>query len=169
MGTTPTYQLPYPEAVDPADVPVDMRELADRTELVLQPLAYVEFTANVAVSATTEATPTDIVTAGSVSFDGKPVWLEFYSPHCSPPSVVGHIMVLRWYQDGASLGTLAQIVCQEAVQGWAPVFARRRLTPAAGAHTFKVGGAVNALTGFVGAGAGGAAGSVPGYIRITRA
>ena len=33
MGTTPNYQLPYPETSDPATVPVDVRELADRLEV----------------------------------------------------------------------------------------------------------------------------------------
>ena len=37
MGTTPTYALPYPEATDPADVPTDIRELADRIEAVVGP------------------------------------------------------------------------------------------------------------------------------------
>jgi hypothetical protein len=36
MGLTPVYQLPYPEPTDPADVPIDMRELAERVEAVLQ-------------------------------------------------------------------------------------------------------------------------------------
>jgi hypothetical protein len=35
MGTTPTYALPYPELTDPANVPVDMKELAEATEAVL--------------------------------------------------------------------------------------------------------------------------------------
>jgi hypothetical protein len=35
MGTTPIYALPYPAAADPADVPTDMQELADRIELML--------------------------------------------------------------------------------------------------------------------------------------
>ena len=35
MPATPTYALPYPAAGDPADVPVDMQELADRIEAVL--------------------------------------------------------------------------------------------------------------------------------------
>jgi len=34
MGTTPTLLLPYPEPTDPADVPTDMHELADRIEAV---------------------------------------------------------------------------------------------------------------------------------------
>jgi hypothetical protein len=35
MGVTPSYALPYPEATDPADVPTDMRELAERVEAVI--------------------------------------------------------------------------------------------------------------------------------------
>jgi hypothetical protein len=35
MGITPVYQLPYPESSDPADVPIDMRELAERMEAIL--------------------------------------------------------------------------------------------------------------------------------------
>jgi len=35
MGTTATWALPYPEQSDPADVPVDMKELCDRLEAVL--------------------------------------------------------------------------------------------------------------------------------------
>ena len=35
MPTTATYLLPYPAAGDPADVPTDMQELADRLETVL--------------------------------------------------------------------------------------------------------------------------------------
>jgi hypothetical protein len=35
MGTTPKYQLPYPELADPADVPTDMHELADAVENAL--------------------------------------------------------------------------------------------------------------------------------------
>lgn len=34
MGTTPVYALPYPEAVDPADVPTDMHELALAIEAI---------------------------------------------------------------------------------------------------------------------------------------
>jgi len=37
-GTTATYLLPYPVASDPADVPVDVKKLADRLEVVLAQL-----------------------------------------------------------------------------------------------------------------------------------
>lgn len=35
MPTTPVYALPYPASTDPADVPLDMQELAERVEVVL--------------------------------------------------------------------------------------------------------------------------------------
>jgi hypothetical protein len=35
MPTTPIYAIPYPAATDPADVPLDMQELAERVEAVL--------------------------------------------------------------------------------------------------------------------------------------
>jgi hypothetical protein len=39
MGTTPTFSLRYPEVTDPADVPLDMRELAEDVEnLIGEPL-----------------------------------------------------------------------------------------------------------------------------------
>jgi hypothetical protein len=37
MPTTPIYALPYPAPADPADVPLDMQELADRIEALLSP------------------------------------------------------------------------------------------------------------------------------------
>lgn len=35
MPTTPLYALPYPAAADPADVPLDMQELAERIEVIM--------------------------------------------------------------------------------------------------------------------------------------
>jgi hypothetical protein len=39
VPTTPIYALPYPAAADPADVPLDMQELAERVEAAL-PAGY---------------------------------------------------------------------------------------------------------------------------------
>jgi hypothetical protein len=38
MPTTPVYALPYPAQTDPADVPTDMQELAERIEAVFAPV-----------------------------------------------------------------------------------------------------------------------------------
>jgi microcystin-dependent protein len=38
MGATTNHDLPYPEAADPADVPTDVRELAERLDALLPPV-----------------------------------------------------------------------------------------------------------------------------------
>lgn len=62
MAATPIYALPYPAAADPADVPLDMQELADRIEAVLSSGLYAE----VLTSETTAVTAnyTDLATVG---------------------------------------------------------------------------------------------------------
>jgi hypothetical protein len=37
MGTTPVFALPYPELTDPADVPADVKKLAQRLDVILGP------------------------------------------------------------------------------------------------------------------------------------
>jgi hypothetical protein len=60
MGQTTAYQLPYPEATDPADVPLDMRELAERLDLLLPPLIH-EVAAD---QATASGSYVDLATVG---------------------------------------------------------------------------------------------------------
>lgn len=51
MGTTTTHQIPYPEATEPADVPVDMRELAERVDAVVGMCRIADITVSTPVSA----------------------------------------------------------------------------------------------------------------------
>jgi hypothetical protein len=121
-------------------------------------LAYAEFNAAVGVSATSEAAPNGIVTAPACYCD-VPVLVEFYSPFAS---IVGALR-LAIYDNGASTGFLQ-------AQSTAPLTLRRRLVPAAGNHTFSVGGwqiGEGAIT--IYGGVGGAGAFVPGFIRVTRA
>jgi len=37
MGNTPNLTLPYPELTDPADVPADIKRLADRLDVIVHP------------------------------------------------------------------------------------------------------------------------------------
>ena len=68
MGTTPTYQLPYPESPDPADVPIDTKELAERLDAVL---------AQIAAAATPVGAPipwlVSQIPAGYREFDGSAI------------------------------------------------------------------------------------------------
>lgn len=53
MPTTPVYSLPYPAATDPADVPIDLGELATAAEAALQGGLFAEAPTQVAVATTT--------------------------------------------------------------------------------------------------------------------
>jgi hypothetical protein len=131
-------------------------------------LAYAEQTSNVTgITGTTFAGGTQIVSAGSVTFDGTAVWIEFSSEGVSN-SAGGNKTFFDLSQDGTSIGTIAVKTHPSANNGDA-VLVRRRLTPAAGAHTYLVKAFVSAGTSQVNGGAGGASTVVPAYIRITKA
>lgn len=77
MGTTPKYALPYPEETDPADVPVDMNELATRLDaVILSPLDanakgdLLAATANDAMSRLPVGTDGQVLTADAASAQG---------------------------------------------------------------------------------------------------
>lgn len=129
-------------------------------------LAYNEFTSNVTITpAVTEGTPTNIVSASSVTFDGGPVVIEAFLPGVHAGSG-GATLILRDTTAATSLGWWAVFGANEAMEGltlW------RRMTPAAGARVYSVAGFAasgGAIT--VTAGAGGAGVLMPGFIRITK-
>ena len=131
-------------------------------------LSYVEFTAGVTVSSTTEATPTDVVDAAALTFNGSTlVCVEFYSPQVFPNAASNSLVINLW--DGATnLGKIA-VVQESAASGLVvvPVLVRRYLTPSAASHTFKIQAWMSAGTGTIQGGAGGAGNNLPGYIRVT--
>lgn len=134
-------------------------------------MAYVEFTASVTIASSTEGTPTDVVSAGAVTYDGTTkVCVEFYAPGCVTNATAGSGFFLDLYNDGTSLGRL--LVVQNPVGGASglnvALFARRFLTPTSGSHTLKVGGwSFSSANPVVSAGAGGTTANLPGYIRVT--
>jgi hypothetical protein len=106
MGATTVYQLPYPEAADPADVPVDLQELAAQIEAKIAPgtaagqvpvwdnaaqrwapaavgpsrvISYTEKTTNVSVVAGSEAASDLVITDSARSYDGTPIDVEFFA------------------------------------------------------------------------------------------
>lgn len=132
----------------------------------LKEVAYAEFTADVAVTATTVGTATDIVSSGAVTYEAVPHLIEFF---CGRVALgAGANIILK---DGATvLGTFSALPLAE-VPG--PVLLQRRITPTAASHTYKV-SAWNAAAGTntYKAGTGGTAGDgttfLPGFIRVTR-
>lgn len=126
-------------------------------------LGYAQFTSNVSVTATTEASANTVVSASAISFDGSTIALvEFYAARIDPGSTFTSVFL---FQDGASLGQIGQ-----TLTAGPSIYVARRLTPASGSRTYSIRAAVNAGTGTIYAGAGGGSGTImPGFILITRA
>jgi hypothetical protein len=132
-------------------------------------LAYVEFTSSASITATTEGTAQQIVTAPAITYAATPIIIEFFSPGISPdPGIAGRTLILVLEDVTTPLGQIA--AAQAPATTAAPiqtVYAVRKLTPTAASHTYNVRGYVSAGTGTVRAGAGGAGAYLPGFIRVT--
>lgn len=129
-------------------------------------LNYTEFTSNVTISATSDATATNIVTAGAVTFDGSTsVNIDFYTEEASAASNDFIIFVL--YDGASSIGTMGVVTCTNQAVA-VPVFIRRKITPSNASHTYSIRGWRGAVNGTVFGGAGGAGTPLPGYISITK-
>jgi len=188
MPATPTYALPYPASTDPADVPADVKKLADRIEVVVGPgtangqipvwdnaakkwvaaareLAYAQIVANVSLTGSGQGNATTIVTAPAVTFDGAtPVYVDFFAPLFEATVVA----VLVLFEDGVALGNIAELKPSAASNIQVPAYVRRKITPTAAAHTYSIRGYVGGGTAQIAAGNGGA-GFLPAFIRIERA
>jgi hypothetical protein len=133
-------------------------------------VSYTEFTANVAITANSAATAQAVVTAPSITFDGvTSVVIEFFANTAGTPVTAGNYMLADLWDGSTDLGVIVQLVTPAALSMQGPVLVRRKITPAAGAHTFSIKGWVSAPTGTFYAGTGGPGAYLPGYIRITKA
>jgi hypothetical protein len=132
---------------------------------------YAEFTANVSITATTEATADLVVAGNSVTYDGTTaVLIEFYAPFVNPDTTAAGREIDLYLYDGTSIGRIGLEFAQvAAVNRHQPVKTARKLTPSAGAHAYSIRAKVSVGTGTVGAGVGGVGADMPGFIRITRA
>jgi len=132
--------------------------------------SYVEDTDGLSVTATSEATANTLVTAAEVTFDGSTVVvIEFFVPYSTPASDAAARSLSYWLYDGASsIGRMAVQVTPAAATDYKSVYAQRRLTPSAAAHTYSIRCSVSAGTGTITSGVGGSGAQVPAFIRITK-
>jgi len=133
-------------------------------------LNYVEFTANVSVSATTEGTANTVVTGSSITLDGNTtVVVEFFSSQSRPTGTAAAQLIFVLFDGATVLGTFGVQNSPAANNAYEPVLLSRRIaTPSAGAHQYIVKAYVTSGTGLVVGGAGGTGVNLPGYIRVTR-
>lgn len=130
---------------------------------------YTAFTSPVTVSATTEATANTLVTAPAIAFDGSTiVRIEFFAPYADPGNTTDKVITFCLYDGASSIGFLGG-ARNGVTAAYGPIRLAQRLTPAAATKTYSVRAFVSANNYSVGAGAGGAAAYVPGFIVITKA
>ena len=125
-------------------------------------MAYVEFTADVTTTATTEAGAATVVSSGAVTLAAVPTVIEFFCVKVES-TTSGPVPIVFLTEDGTSLGTIGEV----GVGGSGPMKAERRKTPTAASHTYII----KLYTGVAGtvacrAGVGGPATKLPGFIRI---
>lgn len=129
-------------------------------------LAYAQIVANVAVTSTNAAAPDTIVSLPALTFDGSTVVvIEFYTAAwiCDLTTVTCNIGL---YDGSTQIGQIwdSRSASANNVQFGFTVSAR--LTPTAGAHTYKAAAYLEAAATFtVGAGAGGSGNLMPAFIR----
>ena len=128
-------------------------------------IAHNDYSSNVTISATTEATANQVVAAPAVTFDGATtVLVEFYAPSVNGG---GQVFQIGLFDGSSPLGIL--VYSNLATGSFQSVYVRRRLTPSAASHTYSVRAWIAAGSGTVHGGSGGSGQVMPGFIRITRA
>jgi hypothetical protein len=127
-------------------------------------VSYVQFTANVTISGTTEGTATNIVSAATFVPDGSTYFVEFYSPQVIPANA--DFIVFCLYDNSAFVDRIANYSSVTNVNQ--PLTCKRRVTPTLVPHLYEVRGFRGATNGTVGAGAGGTGVLAPGFILITK-
>ena len=132
-------------------------------------VAYTQYTADVNITATLEASADTIVTAGAFAADGTSAYLVcYFAPYMITSNVVARNVTAVLYEDGSSIGKMGQIQTPAGAVELAPVFLTRRLIPAGGSRTYSIRGIVNGGTGVAGGGAGGVGNFEPGFVMVQK-
>lgn len=133
-------------------------------------LDHEEITSPVTVSATDEATPTEVIVCDTVTVDGAtPIRVEFYSPEVETGTTAGSEVTVNLWDGTTDLGRLARVGVGDGTRAAKDaVLAAREFTPAAGTHTYKAQAWRATANGTIQAGAGTAAAWGPAFMRVTR-
>jgi hypothetical protein len=138
-------------------------------------LAYQQFTANVSVTGTVQASAMTVVTAPAFTADGSSsYWVEFFAMAVAPHNGQDAAILFDLWESATDVATIAWIQNPGASAGGTmrvPVRARSKLTPAAGSRTYSIRAwlANDATAATVYAGAGSGAANAPGYIGVYKA
>lgn len=131
-------------------------------------IAYVEITSDVSITGS-EGSPTDIVSAGAISFNGTTrVRIEFYAPAVVSTGASQQTVLSLW-DSTTDLGRVFQCGNLSGTQVHG-CYVVRYLTPSNASHTYKIRGFRDGgtSTANVQADTGGTGLQMPAFIRISR-
>jgi hypothetical protein len=131
----------------------------------LKRVAYVEFTSNVSITATTEATANQVVSAGAITYENVPHRITFGCLRSTAPA--SQSMNIGLFDGTTGLGIIAFLGSTSPAQQ-SPIEQSRLFTPSAASHTYNIRAWVSGGTGTVEANAGGAGTNMPGFILVER-
>ncbi len=124
-------------------------------------IGYDQITGNVTVSSATEATGTTIITCAAHTFDGSPVYCEFFAVAVG----VFDLFLASLFEGSTQIGRICQLSQNTTAL---PASGAIRFTPSAGSHTFSVTAWRLSGNATVFAGAGGTAAYSPCFVRFTK-
>ena len=135
-------------------------------------LGYAEKTSNTTITSTSPTSPTATGLSVTVVSDGSPMTVEFYCGEATPPNVNNGVMLAALWVDGAEYDRTMGVIYNysDGVNSGRTIYAKKRITLAAGSHTIDIRGwiANNAgLSGYYFAGTN-VSGFSPAYIRVSK-
>ncbi len=135
-------------------------------------LGYAEKTSNTTITSTSPTSPTATGLSVTVVSDGSPMTVEFYCGEATPPNVNNGVMLAALWVDGAEYDRTMGVLYNysDGVNSGRTIYAKKRITLAAGSHTIDIRGwlANNAgLSGYYFAGTN-VSGFSPAYIRVSK-
>ena len=135
-------------------------------------LGYAEKTSLTTITSTSPTSPTATGMSVTVVSDGSPMTVEFYCGEATPPNVNNGVMLAALWVDGAEYDRTMGVIYNysDGVNSGRTIYAKKRITLAAGSHTIDIRGwlANNAgLSGYFYAGTN-VSGYSPAYIRVSK-
>jgi microcystin-dependent protein len=136
-------------------------------------LDYVQITSPAAISATSQATATTLITGNAVTYDGAtPIYIEAFAPSIDYGTNYGATSQVHAFLDGS-------VLCVLQLNQWAGagstgphdsvMYALRKYTPSAGSHTFSLRGHYTGNASNLNAGTGASGAQTPAFLSIKRA
>ena len=126
----------------------------------LEEVAYATIVADVSVTATSEASPTEVVSSGAITYEAVPHMIEWFCSAVAPGA--GNTTIISLWDASTQINRIA-----EHADDMAPSIGWVRITPTAASHTYRI--RAHRVTGHgtirAGAAAAGADNS-PAFIRI---